>query len=51
MNEEKEVYFDMYCKQCEYFDLSEDKDPCDECLDNPSNINSHKPVKFKAKVV
>ena len=24
-------------------------DACDECLANPSNINSHKPVNFKEK--
>lgn len=46
---DKEVYFDQYCKLCKYEKLSEDKDPCDECLSNPVNANSHKPVKFEEK--
>lgn len=45
----KEVYFDKYCKQCVHKDEAEANDPCDECLANPSNINSHKPVNFKEK--
>jgi hypothetical protein len=27
MNEEKEVYFDQYCKSCKYHGLEESKDP------------------------
>jgi hypothetical protein len=49
VNSEKEVYFDQYCKLCKYQALTEDKDPCDECLDNPVNTDSHKPVNFKEK--
>ena len=45
----KEVYFDQYCKKCLYKDEDETNDACDECLANPSNINSHKPVNFKEK--
>lgn len=53
MNKEKEVYFDQYCKNCKLataFDkdgLLTDK--CEECLDNPSNTDSHKPINFKEK--
>lgn len=43
MNEEKEVYFDQYCKSCKYHGLEESKDPCNDCLAEPSNTNSHKP--------
>lgn len=45
----KEVYFDKYCKTCENRDLTELDDPCFDCLDEPTNLNSHKPVKYKEK--
>ena len=44
MNEEKEVYFDQYCKSCKHHGLEESKDPCNDCLAEPSNTNSHKPM-------
>ena len=43
----KEVYFHEYCKKCVYKDKKEDETPCDECLAEPMNTYSHKPVKFK----
>ena len=46
MNDKKEVYFDAYCKKCKYSKTEEFKDPCNDCLDNPYNINSHKPVNY-----
>ena len=46
----KEVYFDKYCKSCEYENLSEEDEPCDECLVNTVNLYSHKPVKWKEKL-
>lgn len=45
----KEVYFDEYCETCEYKDLKESDDPCDECLAEPARVDSHKPLKYKAK--
>ena len=42
----KEVYFDEYCKQCVHWQLNEDEEPCNECLDEPYNIDSHKPRYF-----
>lgn len=45
----KEVYFDEYCKTCKFKDLKEDKTPCDECLQEPANVYSHKPVKYVKK--
>lgn len=47
----KEVYFYKYCKTCQYRDNKEDEEPCDECLNEPSNTYSHKPVYFKEKEV
>lgn len=46
---DKIVNFDEYCNKCEYCDLSEQDDPCFECLQYPVNEYSHKPTKFKAK--
>lgn len=45
----KEVYFDQYCNNCKYKDKLEKDDPCDECLTEPVNLYSHKPVKWEAK--
>lgn len=45
--QEKEVRFDIWCDKCVHKDLEETKDPCNECLDYPSNTNSTKPRFFK----
>lgn len=49
VNEYKEVRFDEYCETCKYESKKEDEDPCDECLNNPVNLYSKKPVNWKAK--
>ena len=49
MNEEKEVYFDQYCKSCKCHGLKESKDPCNDCLAEPSNTNSPKPMNYESK--
>lgn len=46
-NKEKEVYFDQYCGTCKYRDCHEDDSPCDDCLAQPTNEWSHKPVEYK----
>lgn len=43
----KEVYFDKYCKTCVNKGKEETEDPCAECLDEPLNWNSHRPVKYE----
>jgi len=47
----KEVYFDQWCGKCQYAaDLESDpKSPCWECLDEGTNLYSHKPTNFKEK--
>ena len=45
----QEVYFCDYCKTCKYYDCAMEEEPCNECLDNPVNLYSHKPVKFEEK--
>lgn len=49
MNEEKEVYFDQYCTSCKHHGLKESKDPCNYCLAEPRNTNSHKPMNYESK--
>lgn len=46
---EKEVYFGEYCKTCKNEKLSEQDDPCYDCLNNPVNEDSHKPVRWEEK--
>ena len=45
----KEVYFERYCKTCEYANLDETKQPCSDCLDESLNWNTHRPVKYEKK--
>lgn len=46
----KEVRFDRYCKTCKNFTKGENQKPCDECLCEPVNLHSHKPVKWEKNV-
>lgn len=46
-SKQKEVRFDLYCKTCKYYKLDESEDPCNECLNEPSNEDSHKPVNWR----
>ena len=43
----KEVYFHEYCKSCKYANLKDTEDPCNECLGEPMNLHSHKPIKYE----
>lgn len=45
----KEVYFGEYCKKCIHKDKDDNEPPCDDCLEEPFNLYSHKPVKFIQK--
>ena len=49
MNNTKEVYFNEYCPKCKNYEKSESDDPCWDCLDEPFNVDSHKPLFFDAK--
>lgn len=46
---EKEVYFGDYCKTCKHEKVSEQDDPCYDCLNNPINEDSHEPVRWEEK--
>lgn len=43
----KEVYFHEYCKSCKHKEVKENEEPCDECLSEPTNLNSHKPLNYE----
>ncbi len=40
------VRYDKWCVKCKYKDRDENKDPCEECLENPTNINTERPINF-----
>lgn len=46
-NKNKIVFFENYCNKCVHAKKNEADEPCRECLNNPVNQDSHKPVKFK----
>ncbi|MBR6641161.1 MAG: hypothetical protein IKL08_03090 [Clostridia bacterium] len=46
---DKFVEFDKYCKTCEHKDIEEKLNPCHECLENPINTGSEKPINYKKK--
>lgn len=48
-NRSKFVEFSTYCHTCKHEDKKESEDPCYDCLDNPTNIDSHKPVNWEQK--
>ena len=43
------VKFNIFCRNCEYKETPEVEDPCNECLANPVNEDSRKPVNYKKK--
>lgn len=45
----KEVRYDIYCEKCKYFKLEDWEDPCNDCLNQPWNVYSRKPIYFKEK--
>lgn len=53
IGEPKEVYFHIWCPTCKDVNSVDENgqpaDICQDCLNNPSNIDSHKPVNWKAK--
>lgn len=43
----KEVLFWKYCVNCKHSRKAENEEPCWECLTNPVNDNSHRPVMYE----
>lgn len=46
----KFVEYSEYCHTCKNYTTSAIEDPCDECLNNPVNLNSHKPIKYEGDI-
>jgi hypothetical protein len=47
---QKEVRYDLYCNRCKYWDKDDEhKEPCDECMDAPTNYATDRPINFKEK--
>lgn len=46
-NEMKIVDFAQYCKTCKYKEYREEETPCCDCISEPMNLNSHKPVLYE----
>lgn len=42
-----EVMFVNWCKKCVHRNLDEKMDPCNECLEQPYNENTTKPIYFE----
>lgn len=47
LDKNNEVFFGEYCKTCKYKNYSEMDSPCAECIAEPVNLYSHKPVKWE----
>ena len=45
----KMVEYHKYCETCKHKGLKENEEPCAECLDNPLNMYTDKPIKFEEK--
>ena len=43
----KLVDFHLYCDKCKHKKLEASEEPCNECLGEPANEDSHKPIKFE----
>ena len=50
MNENKtgeHIVSFIYCRFCEHKNQKDISEPCFDCLDHPTNINSRRPIHFK----
>lgn len=49
MDNLKIVDFHTYCPICKHSEESEQDEPCCDCLDEPTNVDSKKPTKWEEK--
>lgn len=47
--DKKEVYYNKHCKTCKHLAKEEWEEPCNQCLTQGWNIDSHKPTKWEAR--
>ena len=45
----KIVYYEKHCPWCKYEEVDENNDPCSECLCQPVNEHTDRPVKWEEK--
>ncbi len=43
----KEADYHKYCRICKHAKVLETDDPCNDCLNQPYNIDSRKPINFE----
>lgn len=48
-NGEKFVNFRLYCPKCKNYEVAQDEEPCNECLENTVNVYSEKPINYKER--
>jgi hypothetical protein len=48
-NNIKEAYYHEYCNKCKYCETSDAEDPCNDCLNQPFNYDTHRPINYKPK--
>ena len=48
-SEYREVDFAIYCPKCKDWKTEENEEPCNECLEHPTNLYTDKPTAFEAK--
>ena len=44
---EQFVEFDKFCPKCKHYKKLESEEPCWECLNEPYNLYTNRPVKFE----
>lgn len=49
IGDNKEVFFNVYCSTCKYEKRPETANPCWDCLEQPVNVDTHKPVLWEKK--
>ena len=42
-----EAKYYEYCEKCKYQRVVETDDPCNECLTQPVNVDSRRPIRFE----
>lgn len=47
MDNTKETYYHIYCPTCKHQQVPEDEHPCHDCLNEPYQIDSHKPAYYE----
>ena len=40
------VCFALYCGSCAHFEKKGNEEPCDDCLDHPTNEHTDRPVNW-----